>query len=89
MTFPTIILGFLIASLPGVLLHFWKGGPIWRLFLYILVSWIGFWAGHFLGGYLKWTFGRYGPLNIGMGLLTCVLVLALGYWLSLVQVEKK
>lgn len=89
MTLPSILLGIVISSIPGVLFHLWKGGSIWRLLLYILISWIGFWVGHILGSALGWTFGSLGPLHIGMGLVTSGLFVALGYWLSLVQVEKK
>lgn len=89
MTLPSLIFGFVVASIPGTLLHFWKGGPIWRLIIYILLSWFGFWVGHFIGSALKLTFGSFGSLNLGMGLITCIVVLGLGYWLSLVQVEKK
>lgn len=89
MTLLTILLGFVIASIPGALFHFWKGGSLWRLFLYLLLAWIGFWVGHFIGGAIGWTFGSYGALHIGMGLLTSIVLLGVGYWLSLVQVEKK
>jgi hypothetical protein len=38
---------------------------------------------------LGWTFLRVGTLNIGMATVVCLLVLVLGYWLSLVQVDQK
>jgi hypothetical protein len=70
------------------MLHLWRGGSPWRLILYIVLSCAGFWIGHFLAGLLGWTFWSIGPLHTGLASLLSLLVLGLGYWLSLVQVEK-
>lgn len=89
MLLQNILLGFILATLYGAAFHLYKGGSIWRLLLYIAFAWIGFWGGHFIADLLGWTFLRVGTLNIGMATLTCLLVLVLGYWLSLVQVDQK
>lgn len=89
MTPQAILFGALISTLIGALFHLWRGGGLNRLLLYMVLSWLGFWGGHFLAAQLGWTFAAVGPLNLGMGIIVAVLVLAVGYWLSLVKIEKQ
>jgi len=89
MTPQAILFGVLISTLIGALFHLWRGGGLSRLILYVLLSWLGFWGGHLLAASLKWNFAAIGPLNLGMGILMAVIVLAIGYWLSLVKIEKQ
>ncbi len=89
MTIPGIIFGLVVATLLGCLLHLWRGGGFGRLVYYILISWVGFWAGHIIGVSLGWNFWNVGPLNLGMAILGNVIILAVGYWLSLVRTEQK
>lgn len=89
MLIQNIILGFLLATLYGAGFHFFKGGAIWRLALYVVFGWIGFWGGHFLANTLGWTFLRVGTLNIGLATIVSFLVIVIGYWLSQVQSESK
>lgn len=88
MIIQNIILGFLLATLYGAGFHFFKGGAIWRLALYIVFGWAGFWGGHFLANSLGWTFLRVGTLNIGLATIVSFFVIIIGYWLSQVQTEK-
>ena len=64
------------------------GGGLWRLGLYIFLAWVGFWGGHAAGGLLGLRFLGVGPLNLGAALLGGLIALFIGYWLSLVQVQK-
>lgn len=89
MTPQAILFGMLVATLIGALFHLWRGGSLKRLLLYIVLSWFGFWSGHLLAAQLNWNFGAVGALNLGMAIIVAVLVLALGYWLSLVKIEKQ
>ena len=89
MTLPSLLLGLIISTLYGAIFHLWRDGGLSRLFLYIALSWIGFWGGHLLADWFGWTFASLGPLNLGMATLGSVLFLFLGYWLSLVEVTKK
>jgi hypothetical protein len=57
--------------------------------LFVLLAWLGFWAGHFAGSLLDWTFASVGPLNAGMGTLGAAIFLLVGEWLSRVQVVQK
>lgn len=87
MTFPAIIFSFFVASLFGSLLHLWRGGSLLRLLLYLALSWIGFFAGHILADVLSIRFIVVGTINMGMGILGCLVMLGLGYWLSLVDLQ--
>ncbi len=89
MTLPSFLFGMLIATLLGAIFHFWRRGGLGRLLLYLLLSWIGFWAGHFFASRLGWTFDSLGPLHLGSAALGALVFLFLGYWLSLVEVEKQ
>jgi uncharacterized membrane protein YeaQ/YmgE (transglycosylase-associated protein family) len=89
MTIPAVIFGIILSTLYGAAFHFWRGGDKKRLVLYILLSWVGFWLGQFIGTSLGWTFAEVGALNVGMATLGAGLFLGVGYWLSLVEVDRK
>ncbi|HAF49380.1 MAG TPA: hypothetical protein DCL08_09130 [Anaerolineaceae bacterium] len=87
MTFPAVVFSFFIAMMFGSLLHLWRGGSLGRLVLYLVFSLIGFFGGHFLAGMLGIEFLDLGTIHLGMGILGSLLLLALVYWLSLVDLE--
>jgi uncharacterized membrane protein YeaQ/YmgE (transglycosylase-associated protein family) len=89
MSIPTLLLGLILSTLYGALFHLWRGGNAGRLLLYILLAWIGFWVGQFIGNSLNLTFDTLGQLHIVASTLCSFILLFVGYWLSLVQVEKK
>ena len=85
MTLPSALFGFLVSTLMGAAFHLWKGGNLGRLVLYLILAWIGFWAGHLLGDSMGIDFGSVGPLRLGMAVLSAAVTLGVGYWLSLVR----
>lgn len=87
MTFPAIIFSFFIAMLFGSLLHFWRGGGVFRLGLYLILSCIGFFGGHLMAEVFSISFWDVGTIHLGMGILGSLALLGLGYWLSLVDLE--
>ena len=89
MSIPTLILGLILSTLYGALFHLWRGGNSGRLLLYIILAWIGFWVGQFIGNMLNLSFDTLGQLHIVASTLCSLILLFVGYWLSLVQVEKK
>jgi len=74
-TASSIVLGFLLATAYGTLFHLLIGGPARRLFLYVVVSWLGFTIGHFIGGILLLNWFQLGPLNL--------LSASVGSWIAL------
>ncbi|MBE3118565.1 MAG: hypothetical protein IMZ50_07410 [Candidatus Atribacteria bacterium] len=89
MTPPAIFFGIVLSTVYGTAFHFWKGGSLKRLFLYVILSWLGFWTGHIVGGALGWSFAAAGPINAGMATLGSAVFLFVGEWLSRVEITNK
>jgi len=89
MSIPGLFLGLVLSSLYGALFHLWRGGHAGRLLLYLILSWLGFWIGQFLGNLMNISFDIIGQLHVVSASLGSIIFLLVGYWLSLVQVEKK
>lgn len=89
MTPPAIFFGIVLSTVYGTAFHFWKGGRLYRLFLYVILSWLGFWTGHIVGGALGWSFAAAGPINAGMATLGSAVFLFVGEWLSRVEITNK
>ena len=88
MTFPAIVFSFFLASIFGSLMHIWRNGGLFRLVLYLVLSRIGFFAGHIIAQVLSIHFLDLGPIHLGMGILGSLALLGLGYWLSLVDPQQ-
>ena len=86
---PTFLLGFLISTFYGAAFHLWRGGGIGRLIFYLILAWCGFWVGQFLGSQLGLTLWSIGSLHLGIATLLSLLFLAVGYWLSLIDKDKR
>ncbi len=89
MTIPAIIFGVVLSSAYGTAFHFWKGGSLNKLIFYVVLAWLGFWAGHFIGGVIGWSFAAVGPLNTGMATLGSLIVLVAGDWLGRIEVTTR
>jgi hypothetical protein len=89
MTLPAFLFGFLLSTLYGAVFHLWRGGNAGRLLLYLLLGWSGFWVGHIAANQLGWTFLSLGPLHVGFASICSFIFLGLGYWLSLLEVERQ
>ena len=89
MTLPSILIGVVISTLYGAAFHLWRGGNLFRLILYLILAWIGFWVGHTLGNLWGLMFFSLGPLRLGMATLGAGATLGIGYWLSLVNPNRK
>jgi len=50
------------------LYHLIRGGGLGRLFLDLLLSWIGFALGHFLGVWQGWSLFPLGGLDLGLSI---------------------
>ena len=80
MNIPTLIFGGLIATLYGAIFHFIRGGSLGRMFVYIILSWAGFWLGHFLAQRFEWGFVNVGSLNLGISSIASIVFMIIGYW---------
>lgn len=78
----TTVLGFLLSTLIGILFHLLRGGGLYRLLFYLLLSWIGFAIGHFIGLSYDLTLGKIGELHVGSGSTGSLILLIIGNWLS-------
>jgi hypothetical protein len=86
MTIPTLIFAFLIASLLGALYHLVCGGGPGKLFLYLLLSWIGFALGHFVAIWQGWQLLPMGQLDLGVSICGGLILLMGGDWISRIRV---
>lgn len=85
MTLPAYVLGSLYALLLGALFHVWRDGGVGRLLLFLILSVIGSAAGQLVGSWMNWSVLPVGPLDVGLMTAGSLILLALGYWLSLVE----
>ncbi len=83
MTLTTLIFGGLIATLYGALFHLIRGGGIGRMFMYIILSWVGFWAGQFLAEQQNWNIFKIGTLHLGIATISSLVVMIMGHWVFL------
>jgi hypothetical protein len=81
MTIPALLFALLIALALGALYHFIRGGEVLHLLTYLLMSVLGFAAGHFVGLWRGWVLFPLGPLNLGPEAVGALLFLALADWL--------
>jgi hypothetical protein len=89
MTLPAILFGVVLSSAYGTAFHFWKGGGMKKLILFVALAWAGFWIGHIVGGQIGWSFAAVGPLNTGMATVGSLVFLFVGEWLSRVEISQK
>lgn len=89
MTFPAILFGIILSTAYGTAFHFWKGGSLNKLLLYVILAWLGFWIGHIVGGLIRWSFAAVGPINAGLATVGSAIFLFVGEWLGRVEVTHK
>lgn len=89
MTFPSLLFAILISFLCGVLFHIFLNGNGWRLLFYLALSLLGFSIGQWIHNWRGWDLFMFGLLDVGMGVVGSVLFMALGEWLSRIEVKKE
>jgi hypothetical protein len=87
MTTPAFIFCFLLASFLGAAFHFWKGGGGGRLLLNLILSWIGFFLGNWIGTSWQVSFLMIGPISGGFGTLGSLVFLFFSNWI--IQLDTK
>ncbi len=88
-TLPTLVFAAFVALFCGALYHFVRGGSGWMLLLYLGLSGLGFAAGQGLSMWRGWYIFIFGTLDVGMGALGSFVFLALGEWLSRIEVKNE
>ena len=89
MNTPILLLGFVISTLYGAAFHFWRGGSLKRLFLYLVLSWFGFWLGHLIGELLHSTLWSIGLLHAGTATIGSFLLLLIAYGFSFISNQQR
>jgi hypothetical protein len=82
MAFPSLALALVCALVIGSLFHLVVGGGGAWLSLYLLLSMLGFGAGHWLASSQHWSFLAVGSLQLGPAAAGSMLLLVLGHWLG-------
>ena len=72
---PSVIFGFILATLYSATFHFLLGGDARRLALFLLAGWLGFTLGHVFGVIFGVSMLSIGPLH--------TFAATLGAWLAL------
>lgn len=70
-----------MSTLYGAAFHFWRGGGLRRLFLFLVLSIVGFWVGQIAGAGFNLTFGKIGTLLLGPASIGSIVFLLVGNWL--------
>jgi hypothetical protein len=71
-----LVLGFLLSTIYGAVFHLLLGGPPRKLLLYVVASWVGFAAGHFIGDLLGIEALKLGAIHL--------LAASVGSWIALI-----
>jgi hypothetical protein len=82
MTIASIILGFLIASIPACVVNFFVAGNLRKLVILNVFAWVGFWMGQLIANWRGWSFLKVGPIILGVDLLAAIVFIGLGFWLT-------
>ena len=85
MTLPTLLFALLIAVLYGAFYHLVRGGSVWRLLMFLVLSVAGFAAGHLIGLWRGWILFPIGSVNLGLSSIGSFLMLILGDWLTQIE----
>ena len=81
MTIPSILFALVFALLIGALFHAVRGGSGWRLLLHFGLGILGFALGQGVAYFFGFTLFVLGTIDIGLGVIGSLLILALGSWL--------
>jgi hypothetical protein len=72
---PALVLGAVLSTIYAALFHLWQGGTLTGLRRYLIAAWLGFAAGHLLGGMLGFHWVQVGDLNALSGTVGAVAAL--------------
>ncbi len=61
---PALLFSAIVSTVYGALFHFWRGGSLRRLGLFLVAAWIGFGAGQVAGRLIGWNLGMVGDVHL-------------------------
>lgn len=89
MSAPTFIFAFVLSTLIGAVAHLIFGGDAKRLAAFLLLSWLGFAAGQFIGAAFQITIFAYGTLNLFAAITGSIVALVLSIALTARRPRKR
>jgi len=87
MTIPSVAFSLVCACLIGAVFHVFVDGGGARLALYLVLSTLGFAAGHLVSSTQGWSFLPVGSVQMGFAVLGSLVFLLVGHWLSQVRID--
>lgn len=81
-TASSIVLALLLSTAYAAAFHFLTGGPARRILFYVVVAWLGFTLGHFLGQALGIGWFKLGPLYLLSASVGAWIALLGSWWLA-------
>jgi len=82
MNAPAILFGTILASLLGTAFHFFIGGGLGRLLLFLGTSIAGFWLGQYIAERINWDLFSFGALHVDLAIIGSLVLLLAAFWLT-------
>ena len=79
---PVVVFAFVIATIYGLGFHVIMGGNARRMVLFVVISWLGFLLGQYVGDYLEITFLKIGVVHLLPASATAVAMLVFAHVLT-------
>jgi uncharacterized membrane protein YjjP (DUF1212 family) len=76
-----VVFGFLLATVYGAAFHLLFGGPALHVLLYLLLAWVGFLVGHFVGQLIGFNLFVVGTMQLLTASIGAWVFLLTGRWL--------
>jgi hypothetical protein len=89
MTLAAVLFGVILSTAYGAAYHFFQGGDMKRLALFVVLSGIGFWAGQYAAWSFDLGFFEVGALSVGTATLGSLIFLVGGHYLSRIEISKE
>ncbi|MGH2593360.1 MAG: hypothetical protein ACRDGG_07590 [Anaerolineae bacterium] len=61
---PALLLSALLSTAYGAAFHFWRGGDLRRLGLFLVAGWVGFGLGQLAGLLIDWNGAMLGEVHL-------------------------